>query len=200
MTQPIGTVARRAGRERSAADVPLSAHCRSSRHTSRGASSAARSSNISRSCSSQYRCSGEACASPRAVRSRMGEGPSNSASISADNWTTVSAGSATPLPTFMDRRRAIAASSTRRRLLPIPAPPSTTTTVPVPERSWSRCWPKSVSSASRPRTTELERLSVARSRCGTPSGTFGEWGGITRTGSIVRSAEDVHLGRPGLTG
>ena len=39
----------------------------------------------------------------------------------------------------IDKRRAIAATSPRRRLLPIPAPPSTRTTVPTPESSWSSC-------------------------------------------------------------
>jgi hypothetical protein len=59
---------------------------------------------------------------------------------------------ATPTPTLTGRRRAIAATSARIRLLPIPAPPSTKTTVPTPERSWSRCPPRAVSSMSRPRT------------------------------------------------
>ena len=148
ITQPIGTVARRAGKARSAAAVPLSAHWTSSRQTSKGASSAARSSSASRSCSSQYLCSGEACASPNAVRSRIGEGPSNRASISTESWTTVSPGSAVPEPTLYRQAARHRRHLPRRRLLPIPAPPSTKMTVPTPERSWSRCWPRIVTSVS----------------------------------------------------
>ena len=122
ITQPTGTVARRAGSVRRAAAVPLSAHCRSSRHTSTGGSSAARSSNASRSWSSQYLCSGDVCASLRPSRPRIGDGPANKASISADSWTTLSPGSATPTPD-PDRQVARHRSHLRQEpLLPMPAP------------------------------------------------------------------------------
>jgi hypothetical protein len=53
----MGRPARRFGKQRNAAAVPLSAQCRSSRHNSSGSSTAARSSSVSMSCSSQNRCS-----------------------------------------------------------------------------------------------------------------------------------------------
>ncbi len=44
-------------------------------------------------------------------------------------------------------------------------PPSTRTTGPRPERSWSRWWPRTASSASRPRTVWMGARSVVRTIC-----------------------------------
>ena len=101
----------RTGSARSAAAVPLSAHCRSSSEIRSGPSSAARSSIACRSCSSQYRCSGSGVKLPQPGSLEQRVAPSNSAVISGASSTTPAPGSAAPTPTRNASRRA-----TRRRL------------------------------------------------------------------------------------
>ncbi len=173
ITQPIGSAARWAGKVRRAAAVPLSAHWTSSRQTSNGSLSAALSSRASRSCSSQYRCSGEAWVSLNAVRSRIGRSAFEQGlhqhrhldhGVGRVSHTGTDANGQPP---------AIVATSAKRRLLPIPAAPSTRTIAPTPESSWSSCRPRMVRSPSRPRRVRRVARSVVRPASGpAPEGPF----------------------------
>ncbi len=155
MTHPIGSEARRGGSARSAATVPLSAHCTSSRNTTSGAFMATPSSSDCSSCSCQKRCSGAARSRPNPARSSNGCGPSKSALRSGASSATDSQGSAAPTPAATDARCAIRTPSPITRLFPIPAAPSIRSTAPEPERIRLSRWPTAASSASRPRIVAL---------------------------------------------
>ncbi len=154
-SQTIGSDARRLGSDLKAATVPASAHCRSSSHTSIGVSNAARSSDVWRSSSIQYRPSGAARRSASDARLRIGGDPPNSARNIGASSAAPSPGSAALPPTASDRRLAIRMLSSIRRLLPIPDGASIRITDPDPVRSRARHSPIAANSRSRPRSVGL---------------------------------------------
>ena len=89
------------------------------------------------------------------ARSSNGSGSSKSALSSGASSATDSEGSAEPMPTGNDSRRAILMPSLIRRLFPMPAAPSISRTAPEPERTRASCSPNTASSASRPRIVGL---------------------------------------------
>ena len=149
-SQAIAEPASARVRDRRAAAVPASAHCASSMTITSGRDAAARSSRSCRSRSSQKRWPVSARIDGRALPSRSGSGPSNSAPSSAASSTARSPGSAIDTPKRIPRRFASRTPSRRSRLLPIPLAPSTTMTPPEPGGDRSSSPPISRNSDSRP--------------------------------------------------
>ena len=117
---------------------PASAHCTSSRHTSSGCRSAARSSRVCISWRSQNGSSRERSRDPSAVRSTSDSAPPNSASMSTASSTELWPGSAAPSPVRNESVRAVARAAASSLVLPRPAAPSMIATPPTPARTRSR--------------------------------------------------------------
>ena len=144
---------------RKAKPHPASAHWTSSRHTTSGCRSAARSISVWISASSQNGSSRERSREPSEVRSMSGSVPPNSASISTEPWP----GSAVPRPVLNSSARAVSRAAASSLVLPRPASPSMITTPPVPAPTRCRK-PASISRcSSRPRIgDELKGLPLLR--------------------------------------